>query len=132
MFKKILFAVVIVLALSYCNSKSPTPTTDTDVATAFIRNTLDNNFNEATQYLLPDDINLQYFDAAKKQFTQQPIDVIAKYKAADIIIYNIKNENDSTTLVSYSNSYKKDTTNLKLKKNLGKWQVDLKYTFTNN
>jgi hypothetical protein len=132
MFKKVLFAVMIVLALSYCNSKSTTPTTDTDVATAFIRNTLDNNFNEAGQYLLPDDINLQYFDASKKQFTQQPKDILAKYKAADIIIYNIKNENDSITLVSYSNSYKKDTTNLKLKKNLGKWQIDLKYTFTNN
>jgi type IV secretory pathway component VirB8 len=132
MLKKFLFAAIIVFALCYCNTKSPTPTTSLDVATTFIRNTLDNNFNEAGQYLLSDDTNLQYFDAAKKQFTQQPKDILANYKAADIIIYNIKNQDDSTTLVSYSNSYKKDTTNLKLKKSLGKWLVDFKYTFLNN
>ncbi|HMH33692.1 MAG TPA: hypothetical protein VK543_11710, partial [Puia sp.] len=49
-----------------------------------------------------------------------------QYKDADILPINIQTLNDSVTSYTFSNSYKKDTTTLKIVRIQGEWLVDLK------
>ena len=52
------------------------------------------------------------------------------YKDADIIVNEIRNLNDSVTLVNFSNTYKRNIKNeVKVVKVNGEWFVDLKHTF---
>ncbi|MEI7736153.1 MAG: hypothetical protein WCI49_11855 [Ferruginibacter sp.] len=134
MIKKILGIFTIIVMLFSCNGgATKNPVTDTDVAAAFIRAVLDNDFNTAEQYLLIDETNKQYFETFQHQYQTKEKEELAKYKAADIIINEIKPESDSVHIVDYSNSYKKETKNkLKLTWVNGKWLVDLKYTFAAN
>jgi hypothetical protein len=134
MIKKILAVSTLIIALFACNGGSTkVPVTDTDVASAFIRAVLDNDFKTAQQYLLADETNKQYFETFQHQYQSKEKEELAKYKAADIIINEIKPESDSVHIVDYSNSYKKEIKNkLKLNWVNGKWMVDLKYTFAAN
>ena len=119
--------------LSCNNDKNSTPLTDTDVATAFIRDILDNNPDAAAQYLLADESNRQYFQIIREQYLKKDKAELQKYKNADIIINEISNVTDSISIVNYSNSYDRSLKNkLKLVRKDGKWQVDLKYTFSGN
>ncbi len=132
MIKRVLAAFAITMILFSCGGgNTANPVTDTDVATAFIRAALDNDFKTAEKYLLLNDVNKQYFET----FKRQPKDKaeLDKYKAAEIYIHEIKNEGDTVHIVDYSNSYKKDQrTKLKLTWADGKWLVDFKYTFEGN
>ena len=134
MIKKLLAVCTISIMLFACNGgETKVPVTDTDVASAFIRAVLDNDFKTAQQYLLVDETNKQYFETFQHQYQSKEKEELAKYKAADIIINEIKPESDSVHIVDYSNSYKKETKNkLKLSWVNGKWLVDLKYTFAAN
>jgi hypothetical protein len=133
MIKKIFLLPVICLLLFSCNSNTKKdPVTDTDVATAFIRGVLDNDFITAQQYLLTDETNKQYFETFRHQYQSKDKSELEKYKAADIIINSLEPLKD-TTIINYSNSYKKDMKNkLRLVRSNGKWLIDLKYTFTEN
>jgi hypothetical protein len=134
MIKKILAVSTLIIVLFACNGgATKVPVTDTDVASAFIRAVLDNDFKTAQQYLLADETNKQYFETFQHQYQSKEKEELAKYKAADIIINEIKPESDSVHIVDYSNSYKKEIKNkLKLNWVNGKWMVDLKYTFAAN
>ncbi len=126
---KSLIAILIFASLSSCNN-GIVPNTDIDVARAFITDILDNNFKEAKKLVLDEDINNQYFDLAKKEFESKKKEELKKYKEADIIINELKNVNDSVTIVNYSNTYKKDIRNeVKVVRVNGQWLVDLKHTF---
>ena len=58
------------------------------------------------------------------------MNLVKKYKEADIIVNEIKQTNDSVTLVNFSNTFKKATKNeVKVVRVNGKWKVDLKHTF---
>jgi hypothetical protein len=133
MIKKIFLIPLFCLMLFSCNSNAKkNPVTDTDVATTFIRGVLDNDFTTAQQYLLNDETNKQYFETFKHQYQLKDKSELGKYKAADIIINSLEPLKD-TTIINYSNSYKKDTKNkLRLIRSNGKWLIDLKYTFTEN
>ena len=126
--------LVFVLFLLSCNSdKKNKPTTDTDVATTFIRDILDNNINDAEQFILKDTVNMQYFERFKQAYVRKDQAELEKYKSADIIINEINNVNDSVSIVNYSNSYKKTYKNvLKVVRVNGKWLIDFKYTFSGN
>jgi hypothetical protein len=134
MLKKIYFATVFVTLLLACNTTAKKdPVTDTGVATAFIRSVLDNDFSTAQKYLLVDETNQQYFETFQHQYQSKDKSELAKYKAADIVINTMEQTNDTTTIINYSNSYKKDNSQkLKLLRRNGKWLVDLKYTFSEN
>lgn len=126
-----LFIVFIGLAmLSSCNNKRKNPTTDIDVARAFIKDILENNYNDAKTFVLNEDMNNQYFDLSKKEFESKSKEELKLYKEADIIVNEIKNLNDSVTIVNFSNTYKKSIKNeVKVVKVNGEWFVDLKHTF---
>ena len=131
MIKKLLAALTIAACLFSCSGGTKSnPVTDTDVASAFIRSVLDNDFKSAEKYLLTDEANKQYFETSRNKYQAKDKEELKKYAAADIIINNIDAVSDSVHIVDYSNSYKKDEkTKLKLSWIDGKWLVDLKYTF---
>ena len=126
-----LFITVIALAmLSSCSDKRKNPNTDIDVARAFIKDILENNYKDAKVFVLNEDTNNQYFDLSKKEFEGKSKEELKLYKDADIIINEIKNLNDSVTIVNFSNTYKKSIKNeVKVVKVNGQWFVDLKHTF---
>ena len=134
MIKKLLPVFVLYVVLLSCNNSTKTdPVTDTDVATTFIRAVLDNDFKTAEKYLLIDETNKQYFETFRHQYQSKEKAELENYKAADIVINEIKPESDSVHLVNYSNSYKKEIKNkLKLVWVNSQWRIDLKYTFAEN
>ena len=134
MIKKLLPVFVLYVVLLSCNNSTKTdPVTDTDVATTFIRAVLDNDFKAAEKYLLIDETNKQYFETFRHQYQSKEKAELENYKAADIVINEIKPESDSVHLVNYSNSYKKEIKNkLKLVWVNSQWRIDLKYTFAEN
>jgi hypothetical protein len=131
MITKLSCILAICIALWSCNAAAKKePVTDIEVATAFIRGALDNDFKTARQYLLKDETNQQFLETFERQHHSMSSDELEKYKSADIVINEIKPESDSVHLVNYSNTYKKEQkTNLKLVWVNGQWLVDLKYTF---
>ncbi len=106
------------------------PVTDTDVATAFIRSTLDNDLKTAEKFILPDDTNHQYFETFKRQYQQKDKAVLDKYKTAEVVIDELKPESDTVHTLVYSNTYTNKKDKLKLVWKNGKWMVDFKYTVT--
>ncbi len=125
---------VIALLLTACtlyscgSNEKKEPVTDTDVATAFIRATLDNDLKTAEKFLLPDDTNHQYFETFKRQYQQKDKAELDKYKTADVVIDELKPETDSVHTVIYSNTYTNQKNKLKLVWKNGKWLIDFKYT----
>ncbi len=122
-----------ILLLSCNNDKKSVPDTDINVATTFIRDILDNNIDDAEQYILKDTVNMQYFERFKQAYLQKDKAELEKYKSADILINENSAVNDTVSIINYSNSYKKESKNvLKVVRINGKWLIDFKYTFSGN
>ncbi|MBL7701348.1 MAG: hypothetical protein JNM14_03815 [Ferruginibacter sp.] len=117
-----------------CNSeKKKEPVTDLEVANAFVRDLLDNNFEEAEQLLLKDETNNEMFKRFKQKYSQQDKAVLEQYKKADIRVNETSYVTDSVFIYNYSNTYNPSAkTVLKLVRINNKWLVDLKYTFSGN
>lgn len=95
----------------------------------FIESSLRGDYTIAEKYMLKDSINNQYLDGWRdfsKNLT--PLER-ENYREADIIIDSTRSVNDSTDIIFYRNSYKKEPTKLKLIKRGNEWKVDFKYTF---
>jgi len=127
---KLFTAIFLLLLLGSCNNKRTNPTTDIDVARAFIKDILENDFKDAKRFLLDDETNNQYFELSKKNFGQKTKEELKEYKDADIIVNELTSLNDSITIINYSNSYKKESKGkVKVVRINGQWFVDLKYMF---
>lgn len=131
MMKMKLFIVILFFsAFTSCNDARKNSVTDIDVARAFIKDILDNDYKDAKTLVLDEEINKQYFELSKKDFEGKSKEELENYKKADIIINEIKNVNDSVTIVNYSNSYKKSMKyEVKVVRINSQWLVDLKHTF---
>jgi hypothetical protein len=136
MIKKYFALIILTAAILSCNNtdQKKTAVTDIDVATAFVRGLLDNDFKEAEQYLFKDEMNTQIFERFKKQYSGKDKATLEKYKEAQIIVNETSVvKPDSIFIFNYSNSYSRaDKTILKLVRINNKWLVDLKYTFSGN
>lgn len=134
MLRKILLSAFITAVIFSCSSPSKkVPVTDTEVATAFVRNILDNKFDEAEQYLLKNETNTELFSRFRNQYSNQKKELLEKYKGADILVNEESYVTDSIFIFNYSNSYTKEVKNkLKLVRINGKWLVDFQYTFSGN
>ena len=134
--KKYLILFILAAAIFSCHNsdKKKIAVSDRDVANAFVRGLLDNDFNEAEQYLYKDETNAQIFERFKKQYNAKDKATLEKYKKADILVHEATVViPDSIFIYKYSNSYSPaDKTVLKLVRIEGKWLVDLKYTFSGN
>ncbi|MBL0182008.1 MAG: hypothetical protein IPP96_06800 [Chitinophagaceae bacterium] len=133
MLKKIVLISFISAAVFSCSSPSKkVPVTDMEVATAFIRDILDNKFDDAEQFLLKNETNKELFSRFKKDYSTKKEEVLEKYKKADILVNETSYVTDSIFIFNYSNSYTKEAKNLKLVRVNGKWLVDFQYTFSGN
>jgi transcriptional regulator NrdR family protein len=127
------FATLLITAVLFgCGGNTKEPVTDTDVATAFIRASLDNDLKTAAKFVLPDDTNEQYMQTFNRMFAQKDKAELDKYKASEVVIDELKPESDSVHTVIYSNTYTNKKDKLKLVWKGGRWLVDLKYTFNAN
>jgi len=97
-----------------------------DAGREFIRASLDGNYDKAKFYMLKDEDNIMLLDRWKEMYGKLGQDAVRSFKDADIRPIKIEALNDSTTQYTYSNSYTKDTTALKIVRVSGDWLVDLK------
>jgi hypothetical protein len=127
---KLITGIFLLAVFASCNNKRTNPTTDIDVARAFIKDILENDFKDAKRFVLDDETNNQYFELSKKNFENKTKEELKEYKEADIIINELNSVNDSVTIINYSNSFKKEAKGkVKMVRVNGQWLVDLKYTF---
>ena len=135
MIKKYLAPLTIAVTIYSCNSETKkAPVTDIEVTNTFVRNILDNDFQDAEQYLLKDSANVEIFETFKKQYNRQDKAVLEEYKKAQITVHEASTViPDSVFTFRYSNSYRPlYTTILKAVRINGKWLIYLKYTFPSN
>ena len=122
---------ILTLCIIICSCKNndeKRPTTATETGTEFIRATLDGNFKSAEKLLLNDAQNTAMFDSYKTYYERLPQEKKQAYKKASYIINTLTDENDSTTIINYSNSYMKQPMNIKVVRKNDMWSVDFKYT----
>ena len=117
-----------IIIFSCKNNDPKRPTTATETGTEFIRATLDGNFKSAEILLLNDAQNKAMFDSYKTYYERLPQEKKQAYKKASYIINTLTDENDSTTIINYSNSYMKQPMNIKVVRRNNEWGIDFKYT----
>jgi hypothetical protein len=133
----LIFSFLFLLFFCACgnNEKDRSDTTtssenDIDVARNFIRSALDGKYDKARTFVVADSTNNQYLDLFERNYRSRmdPEDRRG-YREASINIHSVKPVNDSTSVILYSNSFKKQNDSLKVVRVAGQWLVDLKYSF---
>ena len=106
---------------------------DVDAARMFIRSALDGRWNDAKRLIVQDTFNIQHLDVAEQNYTKR-MNVTEQrgYREAQLRIHDTREEGDSVTIVTYSNTYKNKRDSVKVVKMGGQWLVDLKYSFPVN
>ncbi len=101
-----------------------------DAARNFIRSVLDQDFDKARTLIVNDSLNNEYINITERAFKERMSkEEKNKYRSANIQNYTSRSLNDSTIVVYYENSYKKQSDSLLLVKRSNQWLVDLKYSF---
>ncbi|HEY0678899.1 MAG TPA: hypothetical protein VGD17_11475 [Chitinophagaceae bacterium] len=127
MIKRFLYLSAIALFVSCNNEATYQKAEDAqDAGREFIRASLDGDYDKARFFLLKNEDNLMLLDRWKEMYRKYSQDTVRAFKNADIRPISIEALNDSTTLYTYSNSFTKDTTALKVVRVNGEWLVDLK------
>ena len=131
---KKLLAVLLLFCFCACNNNEPVvvsdkPENDLDAARIFIKDALDGKFEQARQIMLRDSTNDQTMDVIERNYEHMPQSDRIGYRDASIQIHNTREVNDSTRIITYSNSYKNKKDSLKLIRFNNRWLVDLKFTF---
>lgn len=116
------------------NNKESNPVTtsenDVDAARNFIRAALDGHYDKARALVVADSVNNAWIDLFERNYkSRMSLGDKAGYRTSSINIHNIKSVNDSTSIINYSNSFKKKDDSLKVVRQNGAWLVDLKYSF---
>src|SRR4051812_37634802 len=107
------FGFVFMLLLGACNSpdkqeKETTSENDVDAARNFIRSALEGKWRDARRFMVQDSTNTQILDTYENNYqTHMSREDKRGYREASITLYDSKPINDSITIISYSNSYKK-------------------------
>ena len=97
-----------------------------DAGRQFIRASLDGDYEKARFYLLSDSINLLLISKWQQGFDKMDQNTRQQYREASILPIKIRPVNDSVTIYSFSNSFRKDTTTVRIVRVQGEWLVDLK------
>lgn len=97
-----------------------------DAGRQFIRASLDGDYEKARFYLLNDSVNLLLISKWQHDFDQLDGNTRQQFRDASILPISIHEINDSVTSYSYSNSFRKDTTTVRIVRVNGEWLVDLK------
>ena len=124
------FLFLLFFAACNNNEKADAPTSENDVDAArnFINAALKGHYDEARTLVVPDSLNNAWIDLFKRNYQERMSQADkAGYREASINIHDVQTLNDSTTIVKYSNSYKKQNDSLKVVHRKGTWLVDLSY-----
>jgi hypothetical protein len=126
-----LFFVLVLIACNDSDRGTASSTSDSDVDAArnFIQAALVGDLDRAKTFMINDSLNLETLNTIKRWNERQTKEEKEKYQVASIRIHNDRKLNDSTSIISYSNSYKNQQDSLKVVKTNGKWLVDFKYIF---
>ena len=135
--KNLFQLLLLCLFLSACNdtdqkTEEPAkPENGMDAAGKFLRAALDGDYKKARTYLVNDSTNTQMIDIYESDYNNSlPPEDKKAYKTASIrFLKETHEENDSTTIVHYSNSYKNRPDSLKVVRINGQWFIDLNFTF---
>ena len=128
----ILFTCCIISSGCTGNVDYQKPDDPLEAGREFIRFALDGDMRKAKVFILPDGANERLFENIEKKYAAESQEEKDNYKDASIIINKSQSLNDSTTIINYSNSFKRENSEIKLVKIDGEWWVDFKYTFTGN
>jgi hypothetical protein len=127
---KKIFLMVFVLSAVACNSDAgyKKATDAQEAAREFIRASLDGNYDKASFYLYKDSqgVNEMLLNKWKTDYSKWSQEDKVGHKEANIIVITTEKVNDSSLNYVFSNSYKKDTTTIKIVKANGDWLIDLK------
>lgn len=128
MMKRIFFPALTTLLLAACSGSHAYKKAEDaqDAGREFIRASLDGDYDKASFYLYADSTNQMLLDKWKKDYDRMNHEEQKKYRDADIRVINLQTVNDSVTSYTYANTYKLDTTTIKVIRVNGDWQVDLK------
>lgn len=128
----IIFALATFIITTGCtgNADYKKPDDPLEAGREFIRFALDGDMRRAKIFILPGAANERLFENIEKKYAAESQDEKDNYKDASIIINKSQSLNDSITIINYSNSFKRENSEIKLIKRNGEWWVDFKYTFT--
>jgi Domain of unknown function (DUF4878) len=126
MIKKLIIPAMLVLAACGDGHSFKKAEDAQDAGREFIRASLDGNYEKASFFLYPDTTNQMLLNKWKKDYAGLDQEAQQKYRDADILVIQLQPVNDSVTMYTYTNSYKKDTTTIKVVKINKEWLVDLK------
>ncbi len=128
--KKIILVFVVAVAVLSCNSETSfTKAADAqEAAREFVRSSLDGNYDRASFYLYKDSagVNEMLLNKWKSDYSKWSQEEKVGHKNANIIVITTEPLKDSSLNYVFSNSYKKDTTTIKVVKANGAWLIDLK------
>jgi len=128
--KKYIAGLILAAAAVSCNNEAGyTKAADAQEAgREFIRAALDGNYDKASFYLYKDSagVNEMLLNKWKTYYGNWTQEDKVGHKNANIIVITTEPTSDSTLNYIFSNSYKRDTTIIKIIKSKGDWLVDLK------
>lgn len=129
--RKYIVILALIAGLAWgCNAPYHKPEDPTEAGRDFINATLKANYGVADEYILRDALNENIYKRYKEAYNNLPDTVKQGYKSASTIFYNVQRVDDSTTIITFANSYKDKRSNLRMVRNKGEWWVDFAYTFT--
>lgn len=126
MIRKIFIPALLLLAACGSSHSYKKAEDAQDAGREFIRASLDGDYEKASFFLYSDTTNQMLLDKWKKDYDRLDHEAQKKYRDADIMPLNIQTVNDSVTTYTYANTYKKDTTTIRVIRVKGDWLVDLK------
>lgn len=129
-FTVVFLASFILLSGCLGNSEYQKPADPLEAGREFIRFALDGDMRKAKLYILNEGPNYRLFENIEKKYAAESPEEKDSFKSASIIINKFQSLDDSTAIINYSNSFKKENSEIKLVKINGEWWIDFKYTFT--
>ena len=97
----------------------------------FIESALKGDYVKADKYLLKDSTNQQYLEGLIDFNKNSNKEERENYRNASIIVDSLVEVSDSVNILYYKNSFKKESSKLKMVRKNNDWLVDFKYSFTN-
>lgn len=126
---KLVLAVMAMLILSCGGKKQARPDTALDTGRSFIRASLDGDFKTARDLLIPDSANRELFVSYENYYNRMPENNRENFRKASYEINKMTEENDSTVVINYSNSFMKEPMAIRVIRKLGIWMVDFEYIY---
>ena len=128
--KTSVLAFFAILFFSCTQQKASRPQTALDTGREFIRASLDGKFDDAEMLLLKDTQNLQLFASYKSYYTRLPDEKKQHYRSAAYTINKYIDLDDSSAIITYSNSYMNKPMDIKVVRQNNQWNIDFKFTYS--